>query len=97
MNDTSQGRAEHDWGEPRSKTVTWYGALAGIPGVRSLSGREVLQAMADGRLPPPPIASLFQVRIVRVGDGEVTFRCRPHEYRIQSARSDPRRPAVHVA
>jgi uncharacterized protein (TIGR00369 family) len=67
------------WGEPRSKTVTWYDpgiAAAAAPG---LPGREFLQAIIEGRLPPPPIAELVGARLVSVGDGEAVFRCTPDE------------------
>jgi hypothetical protein len=40
-------------------------------------GREFLQAIIDGRLPPPPIANLFGAELVAVGDGEALFRCTP--------------------
>jgi hypothetical protein len=42
-----------------------------------LPGREFLQAIIDGRLPPPPIANLFGAELVAVGDGEALFRCTP--------------------
>lgn len=79
MNEITDPRCDHDWGEPRTKTITWYDPRASLSGVLGLSGRELLQAMIDGRLPPPPIASLFDVRLVSVGDGESVFRCRPDE------------------
>jgi acyl-coenzyme A thioesterase PaaI-like protein len=44
-----------------------------------LTGREVLQAIADGLLPPPPIAKLIGTELVFVGEGEVRFRCTPDE------------------
>jgi hypothetical protein len=40
-------------------------------------GREFLQAIIDGRLPPPPIANLFGAELVAFGDGEALFRCTP--------------------
>ena len=39
------------WGQPRSKTVLWWDPKIGARAMRSLSGREDLQAMIDGRLP----------------------------------------------
>jgi uncharacterized protein (TIGR00369 family) len=67
------------WGEPRSRSVTWYDPLATAAAGRRLPGREFLQAIADGTLPPPPIASLLDFRIVEVGDGEVRFAITPDE------------------
>jgi uncharacterized protein (TIGR00369 family) len=44
-----------------------------------LPGREFLQAIIDGRLPPPPMATLIGAELVSVGDGEAIFRCVPDE------------------
>jgi uncharacterized protein (TIGR00369 family) len=67
------------WGHPRTRTVTWHdpniaGALAS-----ELTGREFLQRIVDGQLPPPPIAALLGAWLVSVGDGEAVFRCAPDE------------------
>ena len=66
-------------GDLRSKSVTWNdpATLAAEAGV--LPGREFLQAIIDGRLPPPPIANLTGARLVSVDDGEAVFRCAPDE------------------
>ncbi len=67
------------WGEPRSKTVTWFDPLATAARGAELPGRAYLQAIADGELPPPPIASLLAFRITAVGDGEAAFAVTPDE------------------
>src|SRR5688572_25750501 len=67
------------WGAPRSKTVEWYDPLAAAAAGSRLSGIEHLQAVAEGRLPPPPIAGLMGFDLVTVSDGEVVFRCTPDE------------------
>jgi uncharacterized protein (TIGR00369 family) len=63
----------------RSKTISWQepGALASAGA--TLPGREVLQAILDGRLPPPPMAALVGAELVSIGDGEAVFRCTPDE------------------
>ena len=38
-----------------------------------MSGKEALQAMIDGHLPPPPIAKVLSFRLVVVGDGFAAF------------------------
>jgi len=38
-----------------------------------MSGKEALQAMIDGHLPPPPIAKVLSFRLVEVGDGFAAF------------------------
>jgi uncharacterized protein (TIGR00369 family) len=40
---------------------------------KPMSGREVLQAIIDGQLPPPPIAQTLSFRLVEVGDGFAAF------------------------
>lgn len=67
------------WGKPRSRTVTWYDPFAAAAAGRTLSGREYLQAVADGRLAPPPIAALLGFGLTEVGDGEVRFTATPDE------------------
>jgi uncharacterized protein (TIGR00369 family) len=42
-------------------------------------GVDFLQAIKDGRLPPPPIAELLGFEIVEVAKGEVTFALTPQE------------------
>jgi len=67
------------WGQPRSKTVSWYdpsiSASAGI----ERPGLEYLQAIVDGELPPPPIAELTGASLASVSAGEAVFRCVPDE------------------
>jgi uncharacterized protein (TIGR00369 family) len=67
------------WGAPRSKSVTWYDPAILAAAGGELTGREVLQAIADGRLPEPPMANLIGARLAYVGDGEVRFLCAPDE------------------
>jgi len=38
-----------------------------------MSGREFLQALIDGKLPPPAIATTLSFRLVEVGDGFAAF------------------------
>jgi uncharacterized protein (TIGR00369 family) len=45
----------------------------------ALSGRELLQGIIDGQIPPPPMAILIGAELVSVGDGTALFRCVPSE------------------
>jgi uncharacterized protein (TIGR00369 family) len=45
--------------------------------IAALSGREVLQAMIEGRLPAPPISKTLSFRLVEVGDGYSVFEGEP--------------------
>lgn len=68
-----------DWGEPRSKTVTWYDPITSAAKATALSGIAHLRAIRDSQLPPPPIAALLGFRIVDVEHGDVSFLGRPDE------------------
>jgi len=63
------------WGEPRSRTVTWYDPLVTAAGGLERSGLETLEALRDGLLPPPPIVPLMQMDLVAVEVGRVEFCC----------------------
>jgi uncharacterized protein (TIGR00369 family) len=67
------------WGDPRSRTVTWHDPHPIAEAGREMAGREHLLAIADGTLPPPPIASLFGFEIIEIGNGEVWFAVTPDE------------------
>jgi uncharacterized protein (TIGR00369 family) len=71
--------APESWGEPRSKTITWYDPLRSAQAGASLAGIDHLNAIRLGELPPPPMASHFGFRIVDVSVGDVTFLCDPDE------------------
>jgi uncharacterized protein (TIGR00369 family) len=68
-----------DWGQARSKTVTWYDPGPSTAKGLSMAGIDYLRAMADGVLPTPPIGSLMQFDITEVDNGRVVFTCRPDE------------------
>lgn len=68
-----------DWGEPRSRTVTWYDPAIGPPAMAELSGLEYLEAIGAGELPGAPIAALFGMELRSVQLGEVVFACTPDE------------------
>ena len=67
------------WGEERSRTVTWHDPLRSASAGLSLPGLDYLQAMVEGRIPPPPISSLVQMELVSAEHGRVEFACTPDE------------------
>jgi uncharacterized protein (TIGR00369 family) len=71
--------APAEWGEPRSKTITWFDPIANAKKGFTLSGRDFLQGIIDGELAPPPIAAHFDTRLESIGDGEATFVCTADE------------------
>lgn len=45
--------------------------------VARMTGKEMLQAMIEGRLPPPSISKTLSFRLVEVGDGFAVFEGEP--------------------
>jgi uncharacterized protein (TIGR00369 family) len=76
---TSPAPADSDWGTPRTRDVTWYSPATLTAAAAELSGRPLLEAISEGRLPAPPMAELIGARLVFVGDGEVRFAWTPDE------------------
>jgi uncharacterized protein (TIGR00369 family) len=67
------------WGSPRSKTVTWYDPKVVAEAGASMSGMELLGALLEGQLPPPPIMELMGLNLVKIDVGEVVFEGTPDE------------------
>jgi len=67
------------WGESRSRTATWYDPAATVAMGGGLSGLEFMRALAEGRIPPPPIAQLLGMWPTKVDAGLVVFECTPDE------------------
>ncbi|QEL55926.1 PaaI family thioesterase [Chromobacterium paludis] len=63
----------------RTLTVQWDDPMTGARAARDLSGLDYLRAMADGSLPPPPVAKLLGFDFARAEKGEVEFVFHPHE------------------
>jgi uncharacterized protein (TIGR00369 family) len=78
-NDQQDGDQPLGWGEPRSKTVTWYDPMVNASAASTLSGLDVLAALRDGTLPSPPIARLMGFSLVEVSRGMAVFECTPDE------------------
>jgi uncharacterized protein (TIGR00369 family) len=57
----------------RRREVAWTDPLylAGL--ARDMTGLDYLRAIAEGRIPPPPIAVLLGMRVERVEPGQVDF------------------------
>ena len=56
-----------------------YGVLTPTK-IAGMSGKDVLQAIIDGRLPQPPIARTMTFWLTEVGDGFAAFEGIPGEY-----------------
>jgi uncharacterized protein (TIGR00369 family) len=57
-------------------TTHHYGLLSPQE-IAGMSGKEMLQAIIDGRLPQPPISKTLSFRLIEVGDGFAAFEGDP--------------------
>jgi len=64
----------------RTRTYSWDDPLALRDDMAGRSGLELMQMMASGELPPPPIARTLGFRLVEAGPGHALFECEPAEY-----------------
>lgn len=64
----------------RTRTVTWEDPLALGKAALSMAGAAFLRAIAERKLPAPPIANLMGFDIDDVGEGRVIFAVEPQEY-----------------
>ncbi len=62
-----------DTARDRSRIVTWEDPSVGAALARELSGLDYLNMIADGRIPPPPIAALLGMSLGEIEPGRVTF------------------------
>jgi uncharacterized protein (TIGR00369 family) len=60
--------------------VTWQDPAALGKAALSMAGADFLRAIAERKLPPPPIANLMGFDIEEVGEGRVVFAVVPQEY-----------------
>ena len=79
LTDQQQADAATAWGEPRTRTVTWYDPMIGASQGLRMAGLDYLRAMQRGELPPAPIGGLFDFGISEVEEGRVSFTCLPDE------------------
>lgn len=63
----------------RSRTITWNDPSGLFAAGVGMSGLAFLEAMRDGRFPPPPMAMLLSMVLREVGPGEAVFECTPDE------------------
>jgi uncharacterized protein (TIGR00369 family) len=64
----------------RTRTYTWDDPFALRDDMAGRSGLELMQMMASGELPPPPIAQTLGFRLAEATPGRAVFECEPAEY-----------------
>jgi uncharacterized protein (TIGR00369 family) len=66
----------------RERTYTWEDPTASAASLGRMSGLQMLLAIGDGTLPPPPIMRTLDVLPVEVEVGRVVFALRPSEFHL---------------
>jgi uncharacterized protein (TIGR00369 family) len=66
--------------EARSRTFTWTDPSVTAAQVGRRSGLELMRAMRDGELPPPPVMEMIGMGGLDADEGQVTFYLDPQEY-----------------
>ena len=64
----------------RTRTFSWDDPRIGARAVPTMSGRDYLEAIGRGELPPPPIMSLMAMEAVEVAEGRMVFAVEPAEF-----------------
>jgi len=64
----------------RERITTWGDPIAAMAAGRGLTGREVLEAMAAGRIPTPPAIRLLGIQLDVIREGHVEMTLEPAEY-----------------
>jgi uncharacterized protein (TIGR00369 family) len=64
----------------RSRSYQWGDPMLSATAARTSAGIDVLRALADGELPPPPILATLGFELESVEPGRVVFAVDPAEY-----------------
>lgn len=64
----------------RQRTVTWEDPVAAAAQGRGLSGREFLEKIVRGEIPPPPISHTLGMYLADIGEGTAVFELKPGEH-----------------
>jgi uncharacterized protein (TIGR00369 family) len=64
----------------RSRTVTWEDPMAALEGSSGMSGLEFIQAIFEGKLPPPPITVTMGFNGATAELGKAIFFAEPGEH-----------------
>ncbi len=67
-------------GQRRVRTFEWQDPVAALELGAGLSGLEVMRAISDGSIPPPPLARLIDTAVVEVEEGRAVFALEPAEW-----------------
>jgi uncharacterized protein (TIGR00369 family) len=82
MTGTTEAETETqaDQDAARERSHTWSDPLQTAAAAAGLSGLEFFEAMAAGRVPPPPIMGTLGMDSFSFEDGRIEFRLTPREF-----------------
>ena len=63
----------------RERTIAWDDPRTGGKAGLAMAGIDFLRAIADGRLPRPPISAFLDFELLEVEHGRAVFACQPQE------------------
>jgi uncharacterized protein (TIGR00369 family) len=63
----------------RERVIRWHDPRLSVEMSRGLTGLQILNAIRDGAIPPPPFAALLNVRLAEVEERRVVFEADPAE------------------
>lgn len=66
--------------QSRSRTVTWEDPIPVGEAAQTMAGIDFIRAMAEDRLPHPPICATLDFHFDTVEEGHVAFICTPGEH-----------------
>lgn len=64
----------------RRRTYEWADPQVPAAAMATHSGRDLLAAMRDGTIPPPPISTTMGVELAEVDEGRAVFTLEPREW-----------------
>lgn len=77
--DSAHDHARRSPDSTRERRLVWQDPLATFAEAAGRSGREYLEAISTGEIPPPPIAVLMRMQPAELGDGVAVFEGEPGE------------------
>jgi uncharacterized protein (TIGR00369 family) len=80
MTTTPDAAADQPDARPRERTFTWDDPVASARAGAGLSGAEFFTAIAEGKIPPPPIMQALDLEAAEFAEGRAVFRVTPQEF-----------------
>lgn len=69
-----------DTGNLHTHTFSWRDYTVTMAAARGMNGRDYLEAMRSGSIPPPPFVTLLGFQLDEVADGRVAFTFAPQDF-----------------